>query len=263
MGYDIASDDMRYMLWKGSNLFEDIYASIDNALGGNKDTKSVGAQMFEKSMMIPKAAADLAILGNAGMSLLQTLADAGSGLWKEIGDNNTIIEALDIGLDTNLYGSDFSGGKRRSAWSTLSRSGGATSKIQQQDTANQLGYLKTLKSGVYGESYDTPNYESDWATETKDPILEALKSVMVQLDEKEAHFAIATTLVGMSDAVLVSFASMLTADDQTLVDAITGAEDANLAYNNTILSYAQNGTTTTTTVESAKTQDVSEFKSAT
>lgn len=162
------------------------------------------------------------------------------------GGNNTILDAMDIGLDTNIYG-NFATGKSRSLYATTSRQGGNYIGLKQYDNQMSYDYLKGLNSNKFGyESAD--KYEAAWEQDDTD-VLELLKSAMVQADEEGAHKAIAVYLAGMSDATLVSFASMLTAEDQQLIDMITGAEGVNVAYTNSLLSYAQNGTTSTQTTE--------------
>ncbi len=77
MGYDIASDTNRYMMWKTSNFLLDVINGIEDVIGGKdgKGTSNIGAKSLETMLNIAKAPAELMILGNAGMSLFQTAKD--------------------------------------------------------------------------------------------------------------------------------------------------------------------------------------------
>ncbi len=189
-------------------------------------------------------------MANAGYSLITTIADLTSAPADFIqGGNNSVLDAIEINMDKNLYGSF--AGKTRSS-SAYARSTGNYKGITNYGTSEEsYGQLKALND-TYGTGVDysdTKKYESAWKQEDKeDPILTLLKDCEVQAIEGEGHNAIAVYVTGMSDPTLLSFASIFTDKDEDLVKALQDMmEGKNTAVGDqkTLLTYAQQSTSTT------------------
>lgn len=207
-GSDIAGNATQYLSWKMSNLVVDI---VEQVVGNSFMGSNIMGKAASKAIGAVGIGAELVLFANIFKGLLSTLEEFPAVF--QSGNNGRLQDLITVNGGPSLGGNSVS-----TSVSATTNNSDFKAVTTYSDIKSGEKYQKSY------ESYSADEAGWDTAKPEEDKVLTELKkitSALVEAQADEAHKALATFLVGMTDDTLRSFASIF-ADEDAMQDTFQG-----------------------------------------